>query len=110
VLIDDRGWRVIPEPKRNTLEAQEHPAGPDPRAKHVRNFLDCMATREDPVMHVDVGHHVSTVAHLGNLAMRTGQEVHWDAEQEKVTNSSAADALVGEPYRAGWELPYRRRA
>jgi predicted dehydrogenase len=109
VLIDDRGWRVIPEPKKNSLEAEEHPAGNDGRPQHVRNFLDCIKTREDPVMHVDVGHHVSTVAHLGNLAMRTGQEVHWDAEAEKVTSSPEADALVGEKYREGWELPYRRR-
>lgn len=110
VLIDDRGWKVIPEPKKNALEAEEHPAGIDGRPAHVRNFLDCIKTREDPVEHLDLGHHVSTVAHLGNIAFRTQQEVHWDAQAEKVTNSAEADALVGEPYRGPWDLPYRKRA
>ncbi|MBI3118789.1 MAG: Gfo/Idh/MocA family oxidoreductase [Candidatus Hydrogenedentes bacterium] len=109
VLIDDRGWEVIPEPKRKSLEAEKHPAGKDARPAHVRNFLDCLASREDPVENVTVGHHVSTVAHLGNLAFRTGKEIHWDAAAERVTNDAEADALVGAPYRAPWELPYRRR-
>src|SRR5690606_32347230 len=81
LTIDDRGWRVVPEadkvqqsesrlvPKGNVV-AEEHPASEDPRPAHVRNFLHCVKSREQPVEHLEIGHHVSTVAHLGNLALR----------------------------------------
>jgi hypothetical protein len=40
---------------------------------------------------------------LGNLALRSGQTVQWDAKQAKVTNVAAANQFVERPaYRAGW--------
>jgi len=109
LIIDGSGWEVIPEPKNKELEASKHPAGSDGRPAHVRNFLDCVKSREEPVENLDIGHHVSTVAHLGNLAFQTKSEIHWDSEKEIVVDNAAADALVGVPYRDPWTLPYSRR-
>ncbi|MFP4500204.1 MAG: Gfo/Idh/MocA family protein [Candidatus Hydrogenedentota bacterium] len=109
VIIDDSGWEIIPEPKKKSLEAKKFDSVTDGRPKHIRNFLDCVKSREEPVENMEVGHFVSTVAHLGNLALRSGAEVHWDNEAEKVTNNPKADALVGRTYRTPWELPYARR-
>lgn len=128
VLIDETGWEIIPEPKKDALKALmpaedpdpkghvfpayggiRHPAGRDSRQAHVRNFLDCMQSRQQPNANLTIGHHISTVAHLGNIALRSNSEVHWDAEKEVVKNNPAADALVGEKYREGWELPGARR-
>ncbi len=109
LIIDGSGWEVISEPKNKELEAVKHPAGSDGRPAHVRNFLDCVKSREDPVENLEVGHHVSTVAHLGNLAFQTKSEIHWDSEKEIVVGNPAADALVGLPYRKPWTLPYSRR-
>ena len=110
LVIDYDGWRVTPEPKKKAIEAEDHKPGQDGRPEHVRNFLDCIKSREDPVENLEIGHFVSTVAHLGNLAYRTKSEIHWDAENEKVVDNPAADALVGCPYREPWKLPYARRA
>ncbi len=109
LIVDGNGWEVIPEPKNKDLEPVKHPAGPDARPAHVRNFLDCVRTREQPVENLEIGHFVSTVAHLGNLAYQTRSEIHWDAEKEIVVGNPAADALVGLPYRKPWLLPYSRR-
>lgn len=109
LIVQESGWEFTPEPKKKDLEPVRRPNKEDARPAHVRNFLDCMRTREKPVMDVEVGHFVSTVAHLGNLALRTGAEVHWDAESERVTNNEAADKLVSVPYRAPWKLPYSPR-
>ncbi|MCK5862990.1 MAG: Gfo/Idh/MocA family oxidoreductase [Candidatus Hydrogenedentes bacterium] len=109
VIIDEGGWQFIPEPKKKEHEAYKAPSGDDARPAHVRNFLDCMKTREKTVMDFSIGHFVSTVAHLGNLAYRTGSEIHWDAENEKVIDNDAADVLVSYPYRDPWKLPYSRR-
>ena len=106
IIIDYSGWEVIPEPKKNSLEAAKHPETPDPRPAHVRNFLDCMKSREDPVENLDLAHYVSTVAHLGNLALRTGSEIHWDAENERVKGNRDANRLVECNYRKPWTLPY----
>jgi hypothetical protein len=76
----------------------------------VRNFPDCVKSRQKPVLDVELGHHVSTVAHLGNLAYRSGHKLIWDPVKEKVANHRDADQLVGTPYRAPWKLPYSRRA
>ncbi|GMW02486.1 MAG: dehydrogenase [Candidatus Hydrogenedentota bacterium] len=100
------GWEVIPDPSvRAVLEAEKHEASPDGRAAHVRNFLDCIKSREQPVSNPEVGHHVTAIAHLGNIAYRVKDEIEWDAESERITNSKAADALLFAGYRSPWSLP-----
>ena len=41
---------------------------------------------------------------IGNLAVRTGQRVEWDAEKMRSTNVPEANQYVGRDYRKGWEL------
>jgi len=62
------------------------------------------------VLNLEVGHHVSSVAHLGNIAYRTGRKINWDPVNEKVLGDDQADKLVGVKYREPWKLPYARRA
>jgi hypothetical protein len=79
----------------------------DPEACRVRlvgNFLECCRTRQKPTMNVEVGHRVTGVAHLGNLALRTGKSIEYDAEKMKVTGNEAADDLLTPKYRAPWKL------
>ena len=41
---------------------------------------------------------------LGNLAIRSGQSVNWDAAAGRVTNIESANKFVNRPaYRKGWE-------
>jgi len=82
----------------------------DGRQAHVRNFLDCVRSRQAPVTNPEAGHHVSTVAHLGNLALRSGAKIVWDFEKERVVNDAGADRLVARAYRPPWTLPYGRRS
>ena len=110
VIIDDEGWEVIPEPKKKSVEAHKGPAGRDARPAHVRNFLDCVKSRENPVENLEVGHYVSSIAHLGNLAFRSKSEIHWDVEKEAAINNPGADQLVAADYRAPWKLSYGRRS
>jgi hypothetical protein len=41
---------------------------------------------------------------LGNVALRTGQPVEWDAAQMRVKNNSAAEPFVKPELRKGWRL------
>ena len=110
LIINDTGWEILREPSKDALEPKKYPGGPDPRPAHVRNFLDCIKSRQAPVENLDVGHHVSTVAHLGNIALRTGRRIVWDPAGESVVGDADANQLVTVPYRAPWKLPYLRPA
>jgi predicted dehydrogenase len=104
LFLWSNGWEVTPK-EGGSLEAISQPAGPDARPAHVRNFLDCMRSREHPVEDVEIGHFVSTVAHLGNLAMLSGNSVEWDSKSERIKGNPLADRMIGKSYRAPWKLP-----
>ena len=106
LVINDSGWEIIREPGKDALEPRKFPGGTDPRPAHVRNFLDCVKSRQQPVENLTVGQHISTVAHLGNLALRTGRRIVWDAGREQVVGDPAANRLVSTEYRRPWKLPY----
>ncbi len=108
LTIDSDGWRVQVEEKRKKFAPVDKPAGPDARPAHVRNFLDCVKSRQEPVENLELGHFVSTVAHLGNLALRTKSEIHWNSGTERAENNDAANELVKCRYREPWKLPYSR--
>jgi predicted dehydrogenase len=110
IMMNDAGWEIIPERRQANLDPERHKGSGNPRPAHVRNFLDCVKSRQPPVLHAELGHELSTLAHLGNLAYRTGSLIKWDAAREKVADNPAADRLVGVKYRAPWKLPYAKRA
>lgn len=110
IIINDSGWELLIEKREANLEPFKKTAGPDPRPAHVRNFLDCVKSRQKPVQHLENGHFVSTVAHLGNIALRSGHKIAWDPDKEKIVNDPVADRLVGTHYRKPWKLPYYPRS
>ncbi len=110
ILLNDEGWELVVEHRKGNLEPRKAKGSGDARPAHVRNFLDCVKSRQPPVLNLELGHHVSTVAHLGNIAFRTGKKITWDAANEKIVGDHEADKLVGVKYRKPWKLPYARRA
>ncbi len=50
-------------------------------------------------------HQVTTACHLGNIALRVGRKIQWDAEREQVIGDEEANTLVRREYRPPWELP-----
>lgn len=109
IFLNDAGYELVVERKAANLEPKKVRSSGDPRPAHVRNFLDCLSSRQKPVLDVEIGHHVSTVAHLGNIAYRSGEKVVWDPASSRITNHPAADKLVGVKYRKPWKLPYSTR-
>jgi hypothetical protein len=41
---------------------------------------------------------------LGNIAIRTGRHLEWDAEQRQFKDDDQANRYVAEPYHNGWKL------
>ncbi|MCE5310869.1 MAG: Gfo/Idh/MocA family oxidoreductase [Acidobacteriales bacterium] len=109
LIVDASGFEVIPEPKKKSLVAYKRMRDPNDRGAEgrpalVRNFLDCMRSRQQPGENLEVGHFVSSVAHLGNVALRTGAKVVWDAASERAVGLPEADAYIHRKYREPWKL------
>jgi predicted dehydrogenase len=70
---------------------------------HVRNFLDCIKSRENPVSDLESGHRVATMCHLANLSLRLGRKLKWDSAGESVVDDPEANSLLVRPYRSPWD-------
>jgi len=71
--------------------------------QHVRNFLDCLKSRKEPVSDLESGHRVATACHLANLSLRLGRRLRWDADKETIVDDSEAAKMLVRPYRAPWD-------
>lgn len=107
LILDSSGWEIVAEPKKRTtvIEMKRRAiVNEQVRAAHARNFLECVRSRKPPVENLEIGHHVSTVAHLGNVALRSRSRIEWDAAAGEVRGNQEANALVTRKYRAPWTL------
>jgi hypothetical protein len=61
-------------------------------------------SRKDPYFPVDIGHRVSSVCHLANIAIRLGRKLKWDPKEERFENNAEANAMLTRPLRSPWKL------
>ena len=78
--------------------------GDDLNIAHARNFLDCVKSRKRPNADVEEGHRSAIMAHLGNISMRLGRSLKWDAAKEQAVGDAEANQMLARPYRAPWKL------
>lgn len=72
---------------------------------HVANWLDCVQSRKEPNAPVEVGHLITSVAHLINICRFTGRTINWDATNEQIIGDDAANALLTKERRPEFSLP-----
>ena len=95
-----------PEP---WTQAMKEPGSSDEQFNlHVRNFIECIKSRNLPVSDVEQGHQVATACHLGNIALRTGRKLRWDADKEQIIGDRESAAMLERPYRKPWDDELRR--
>ncbi len=110
LVVDRSGWEVIPE-TRSTSAKEGYEGVPLQKGTgkglelHVKNFLDCMKTREKPNCDIEIGAHIARFAHLGNISYRLGRKVFWNPENQEFINDTEANEMVKAHYRAPWKLP-----
>ncbi len=112
VYARDDGYEVVPgkggqfDKWENKIETQKVAVDSegDLTALHLRNFVECVRTRERPAADVEEGHRSTSICHLGNIALETRSRLDWDPGKERITNNEAANALLEYPYREPWRL------
>jgi predicted dehydrogenase len=73
---------------------------------HVKNFLDCMRTRERPNSDVEIAHKAMIMNHLMVASHRAGnRQVDFDAVTETITNLSEANQFLRRTGRAPYLIP-----
>ena len=82
--LSRRGWNFY---EKGASEAAEVGEARGLSGPHVRNFFDCVQSRQEPNAPVEIGHHAVRVAHLGNISYRDQRRVLFDPATERVRGS-----------------------
>ncbi len=107
--VGNTGWRGPVQ--ASSKEILESKIGPNelhlytnPKGEHD-DFLQCVKSRKDPYFPVEIGHRVSTVCHLANIAIKVGHKLKWDPAKEKFIGDDAANEFLDRKRRDPWQLP-----
>jgi predicted dehydrogenase len=129
MVVARSGYEVIPDMKIDPANAipvfEGHPTGGPTRSEtkpepwiaplkepgsspqqfdlHVRNFLDCIKTRQPPIADVEQGHQAAVPCHLANMSLRLGRKIRWDPVTEEIAGDREASAQLVRPYRKPWD-------
>ena len=118
------GWEMYPEPDKPLSVSRVLGGGPDnqvarkrsenvkrmnenveePTRVHTINFIECLRSRKAPNAEIEIGHRSTSVALLGNIAMRTGKKLRWDAAKEDFVGAPDASAMLTRTLRKPWDL------
>ena len=103
IIIGNNGWQAFDEKGKLV---KEH-GGDSDATPHVRNFVECVKSRERPYCDLEtVGHPASVLCHAGNISARLGRTLTMDPETELFDGDDEANALRGRPeWREPWSLP-----
>jgi len=108
LVVDRGGWEVIPEKSSGKDKMEAVPlqkGGGKDLELHVQNFLECMKSREKPACDVAIAANTARVAHMGNIAYKTGRKIYWDNSKNEFINDNEANEMTKASYRSPWNLP-----
>jgi len=98
LIVDRGGWKVYGQ-KESLATGSSNLLEP-----HLRNFVDCVKTRDVPACSIETGHVSSALCHLGNIAYRRGQSIQINPATGAVIHDAAASQLTRREYRAPWNM------
>ena len=110
LFLDRQGFEITPEstqsgdrniPRMYSMQAENTN---DNSRDHVRNFLDCIKTRNQPVSDIEIGHRSTTTCLLANISYRTGRQILWDGTSERILGDTETSKWLDRPYRRPWTL------
>lgn len=74
---------------------------------HFANFIEAVRKQDKSILNgpVETAHLASGLAHLGNIAYRTGKVLNFDPSKERFVNDPEADQYLKGTYREGFQIP-----
>ena len=92
------------EPRALEYEPPDDGVHPYKSPGHEQDWLNCIRTRQQPIMHIEAGHRVATLCILGNISYRLGRQLNWDPVTERVIGDEEANRMLGQPNRTPWHV------
>jgi predicted dehydrogenase len=92
------------EEKAKTYEPPSDGVHPYKSPGHEQDWVNCMRTREKPIMNVEAGHAVAALCILGNISYMLGRKLRWDAAAQTVIDDEEANRLLARPNRSPWHI------
>ena len=106
LYVGDKGkiynGRLIPESRMKDFQ---RPAPTIPRIENEDHYADWLAAcrgQRVACSNFDFAGPLTETVLLGNVALRTGRKLHWDAARLRVRGDDAAANLLQRAYRPGW--------
>ncbi len=84
--------------KARSVEKRER----DATALHLRDFVDCLRSREGCHCDLETGHRSNSFALLANIALESGARIDWDPQTETILEPETANSMLDCEYRAPW--------
>ncbi len=109
LFIGDRATLYVPHywGEGNIIrgEASARPAPTIPDSPgHYQEWINACKGGPAALSNFNYSGPLTEMVLLGNLAVRLGQTIHWDAKDLKAKGASEADPLIRTEYREGWSL------
>jgi predicted dehydrogenase len=109
-------WDFMPHGGGKAVHVDaEKDGGPDPRYEapdrkvggrnHMKNFLECVASRKRPIADIEEGHISTALCQFGNIAQKLGRSLTWDVAKDRFVADEEADKLLRREYRKPWVYP-----
>jgi predicted dehydrogenase len=101
------GWggtpQIIPQSK---MKEYKQPPRTIPRVggDHLRNWIDACKKGTEASSDFSYSGPMTEVVLLGNVALRTGKKIYWDAKNMAATNVPDAEQFIHPAYHNGWTL------
>lgn len=84
-------YALFPEDKSVDMKATEQKREPGAFASaaraHIRNFLECIRSRQQPTAPVEAGQVTNIVLAMAMESLKTGRRVHYDAAKRQMKNA-----------------------
>jgi predicted dehydrogenase len=113
IIIGDKGKILLTDWNANKFQLLPQDRfidfkGPEPtipRAEsHYKEWIAACKGGPAAMSNFEYAAALTETALLGNLALRCGKRIEWDAKAMKAKGCPEADALIKPGYRAGWSL------
>ncbi len=91
LIVDRSGWKVYDGRPGLFAETSEI------RQSHLRNWIDCIRTRQLPAADIAIGERSMLMCHLGNISYRLGREVRFRPDTLSFDSDDEANRLLRGP-------------
>ena len=97
-------WQDVKRKERRSRAQYQVGEGSVQHVAHVRNFIDCVRSREKPASDIETGHYSTSAPHLANIALKLGRKIEWDWKKERIIGDAEANRLLTKQYRSPWKV------